>query len=208
VYLTTVAVRHCRDAYGLVATAAAGGWRFVYSGDTRPSIALEEAGRGATLLVHEATFEDALSEDAVAKGHSTVSEALSAARHMDAARLIITHFSARYPGAPPLPDISDLSSVAVAFDLMRVSFADLAALPRSRHALHAAFPTLRASAVARQSSAPATLRGGREPSQLQNGTAIVAAVAAAAPVAAAAAAAPRPPPNESLPPPIRQASAP
>jgi ribonuclease BN (tRNA processing enzyme) len=137
--LNAVGVQHSADAYGLVATAAAGAWRFVYSGDTRPCAALEEAGRGATLLVHEATFEDALAEDAVEKSHATVSEALGAARRMGAARLIITHFSQRYPGVPPLPDGVDLGDTAVAFDLLRVSFSDLDALPRSLHALKFAF---------------------------------------------------------------------
>ena len=33
-----------------------------YPGDTRPCRLLEQAGRGATLLIHEATFEPALSQ--------------------------------------------------------------------------------------------------------------------------------------------------
>ncbi len=52
-------VEHCSDAYALVLRAAAC-WSLVYSGDTRPCAPLAAAGRGATLLVHEATFEPAL----------------------------------------------------------------------------------------------------------------------------------------------------
>ena len=55
----SVPVEHCSDAHGLVLRAAAG-WSLVFSGDTRPCAALASAGRGATLLVHEATFEPAL----------------------------------------------------------------------------------------------------------------------------------------------------
>ena len=55
----SVPVEHCSDAHGLVLRAAAG-WSLVFSGDTRPCAALATAGRGATLLVHEATFEPAL----------------------------------------------------------------------------------------------------------------------------------------------------
>lgn len=55
----SVPVEHCSDAHGLVLRAAAG-WSLVFSGDTRPCAALAAAGRGATLLVHEATFEPAL----------------------------------------------------------------------------------------------------------------------------------------------------
>jgi len=49
----------------------------VASGDTRPCAQLAEIGRGATLLIHEATFEDGMAHEAVAKNHSTTSEALS-----------------------------------------------------------------------------------------------------------------------------------
>ena len=52
-------VEHCHDAWGLVVTSAAG-WKLVLSGDTRPCARLRDAGRGATLLVHEATFEPAM----------------------------------------------------------------------------------------------------------------------------------------------------
>jgi hypothetical protein len=38
-----------------------------------------EAARGASLLIHEATFEDDFAEDALRKRHSTTSEALDVA---------------------------------------------------------------------------------------------------------------------------------
>ncbi len=47
-----------------------------YSGDTRPCDALVEAGTDATLLIHEATFEDGMAEEARDKYHSTTSEAI------------------------------------------------------------------------------------------------------------------------------------
>lgn len=55
----SVPVEHCADAYGLVIRHESG-WSMVYSGDSRPCRRLQEAGRGCTLLVHEATFEPAL----------------------------------------------------------------------------------------------------------------------------------------------------
>ena len=50
-----------RDSWGLVLVHRAG-WKVVYSGDTRPCRRLEQAGLGATLLIHEATFEPSLAK--------------------------------------------------------------------------------------------------------------------------------------------------
>ena len=57
--IQAVRVTHCSDAWAVVLRARAG-WSVAYSGDTRPSPALAAAARGATLLIHEATFEPAL----------------------------------------------------------------------------------------------------------------------------------------------------
>lgn len=119
----------------------------VLSGDTRPCQAVVDAAKGATLLVHEATFEDELQEEAVAKRHSTTAEALGVAAAAGAYRTLLTHFSTRYPRIPvmkpPVPmgeeeaaeggggsDLAALGSVLVAFDFMTVNLADLAWMPR------------------------------------------------------------------------------
>ena len=47
------------------------------SGDTRPCDALVQAGQGATVLVHEATFEDELQSEAIAKKHRCVPRLLA-----------------------------------------------------------------------------------------------------------------------------------
>lgn len=47
-----------------------------YSGDTRPCDRLVKAGQNATLLIHEATLEDASLDKAIAKRHSTTGEAI------------------------------------------------------------------------------------------------------------------------------------
>ena len=61
-HLRSVPVEHCYDAYGVVITSHQG-WRIVYSADTRPSKSLTRAGQGATLLIHEATFQADLQEE-------------------------------------------------------------------------------------------------------------------------------------------------
>ena len=112
----------------------------MYSGDTQPSEALIRAGAGATLLIHEATFEPALESEARRKRHSTSVEAIDVAQRMGAYRTILTHFSQRYPKFPEGIDVDSSleemqlgrgvgSSVAVAFDGMCVPLPLLDQLP-------------------------------------------------------------------------------
>lgn len=92
-------VDHCHGALACVFTFPSG-LRVAYSGDCRPSRAFAEIGRDATLLIHESTLDDELRGDALAKKHCTMSEALEVARRMRARRVLLTHFSQRYPKIP------------------------------------------------------------------------------------------------------------
>ena len=106
--ITSVPVQHCRHSFGAVLTIASAerrtdaspaprDWKVVYSGDCRPSLPLVAAGIGCDLLIHEATFDSSMGEDAVRKRHCTTTEALQIAEHMRARHTILTHFSQRYP---------------------------------------------------------------------------------------------------------------
>ncbi|KAL4458182.1 hypothetical protein ABPG75_013047 [Micractinium tetrahymenae] len=139
----SVLVAHCAHAYGLVLERAAdeggaGGWKLVFSGDTRPCARLVEAAKGATLLIHEATFEDSLADEAVAKKHCTTSEAVEAGAQAGAFRTLLTHFSQRYPKIPVV-DQNFQGTVGIAFDLMSVNLADVPSLPRVVPALKLLF---------------------------------------------------------------------
>lgn len=93
--LVTCPVSHCLGAQAVSVTFPTG-FKFSYSGDCRPSKCFVDMGRGSTVLVHEATFDDEMQGDAEAKRHSTMSEAIGVAQAMDARRLVLTHFSQRY----------------------------------------------------------------------------------------------------------------
>lgn len=68
----------------------------VYLGDTRPSQNAIQLAHQADLLIHEATFAQALAQKAIHYRHSTTIEAAQIAKQAEAKRLILTHISNRY----------------------------------------------------------------------------------------------------------------
>jgi ribonuclease Z len=78
------------------------GRRIAYCTDTRPCRAAIELARGASVLVHEATYGDDMHSEAGERGHSTAAEAAGVARDAGVQRLILTHVSPRYTDASPL----------------------------------------------------------------------------------------------------------
>ncbi|KAK3815639.1 MAG: beta-lactamase-like protein [Linnemannia elongata] len=132
--IQTVDVIHCPWAYGISMTHK-DGWKIVYSGDTRPSQNLVEAGQGATVLLHEATFEDDMEEEALKKRHSTTKEAIMVGEGMEAKHTLLTHFSQRYPKIPRF-DADDKSTIiGICFDLMSVKFGEIEHLAKFLPAL-------------------------------------------------------------------------
>ncbi|KAL8639899.1 MAG: hypothetical protein Q9228_003125 [Teloschistes exilis] len=103
--IVTCHVDHCHDAQAISVTFPSG-FKLSYSGDCRPSSQLVQIGKGSTVLVHEATFDDAMQADADAKKHSTMSEAIGVALAMGAKSLLLTHFSQRYQKIPELATLS------------------------------------------------------------------------------------------------------
>ncbi|KAF7317823.1 hypothetical protein MKEN_00870200 [Mycena kentingensis (nom. inval.)] len=99
---TTIDVFHQVKCYG-VCMKSQDGWSIVFSGDTLPTSSLIRGGRGATLLIHEATMGDGEEEMAQCKAHTTVGQAIDIGRKMGAENILLTHFSARYPRLPPKP---------------------------------------------------------------------------------------------------------
>ncbi|CAG0919013.1 unnamed protein product [Notodromas monacha] len=116
--LETCFVPHCLHAFGF-RFRPRGGRSLVYSGDCRPSDNLVKLGDSCDILIHEATVEDDLAEDAEMKRHCTASEAFHVAKRMKAKHIMFTHFSQRYK----IPVLSEevAARVGIAFDNMRVS---------------------------------------------------------------------------------------
>uniref|UniRef100_A0AAQ4QJ08 Zinc phosphodiesterase ELAC protein 2 n=1 Tax=Gasterosteus aculeatus aculeatus TaxID=481459 RepID=A0AAQ4QJ08_GASAC len=133
----TCAVRHCKNAFACSFTHRAG-WKLAFSGDTMPCDAFVHTGKNATLLIHEATLEDGLEEEAVEKRHSTTSQAIGIGMRMNADFIMLNHFSQRYAKIPLFSeDFSD--RVGISFDHMRIRFSDFKILPRLVPALKTLF---------------------------------------------------------------------
>jgi len=73
----------------------------VYTGDTRPTLGVIEAARGADLLIHDSTFGEEERARAEETGHSTAAQAAEVAREAGARRLVLTHISPRYTREAP-----------------------------------------------------------------------------------------------------------
>lgn len=80
------------------------------------------------MLVHEATFDDGMLEEAEAKKHSMTREAIEIGIEANVFCTILTHFSQRYPKIPVFNE-SYTDRTCIAFDLMTVNLADLEMLP-------------------------------------------------------------------------------
>lgn len=75
-----------------------------YCLDTRPCAMSLELARNVDLLIHEATYTEEFAAEAREYGHSTAAQAARTARDAGAKRLLITHFSSRFPDPTPLLD--------------------------------------------------------------------------------------------------------
>lgn len=70
------------------------GLKLLFSGDTQPCPALEQAAAGVDLLIFDATYgEDSQEDQALLYGHSTFHQAAELANRAKVKRLWLTHFS-------------------------------------------------------------------------------------------------------------------
>ncbi|KAI0674372.1 hypothetical protein C8Q78DRAFT_967526 [Trametes maxima] len=124
---TAVDVAHRVRCYGCVIRHE-DDWAIAFSADTMPAENLIRVGRGATLLIHESSMSPDEEKLAREKAHSTSAQAIDVGRRMNAEKLLLTHFSARYPGMPPRrrEDGGDGSPlIGMAFDYARIRLGDM-----------------------------------------------------------------------------------
>jgi len=98
------------------------GKSIAYCLDTRPCSMSIELGRDVDLLIHEATYTEEFAAEAQQYGHSTAAQAARTARDAGARRLLLTHFSTRFPDPTPLLEeaCAIFPNTMLADDLMEV----------------------------------------------------------------------------------------
>lgn len=97
--IQTVRAIHCHWAYCVSITfdlSKEEQFKVSFSGDTRPNSKFVDIGQDSDLLIHEASLDNELIEEAIAKKHTTVVEAIKVCQMMNCPKLILTHFSARF----------------------------------------------------------------------------------------------------------------
>lgn len=133
--IITCTAIHCNYSYnGCITfpkTAETAEFKVSYSGDSRPNkFFAQHVGLDSDLLIHEATHEDELAEEAIKKRHSTISEALEIARSMRANNTILTHISQRYPRLPTIGEsnsqmVGPNQHACFAFDAMHTKLSEI-----------------------------------------------------------------------------------
>lgn len=98
------------------------GHKILYSSDTRPCDAVVNNSRNA-VLIHDATFDESLAENAREAKHSTTLEAAQVAAKGEAKELYLTHISPRYREEELLLSQAKkaFENTHVARDLMRIT---------------------------------------------------------------------------------------
>ena len=140
-YLESCYARHCPQSFCISLTNQ-DNFKLVYTGDTKPCPNLDFlAGhrKSPDIFIHESTFENFRTDDAMKKQHSTTKDAITNGRNSGAGFTILTHFQVRYPKIPNIFEVEGHERVGVAFDFMTVSPQTLHQLPYMLQSLKVVF---------------------------------------------------------------------
>jgi ribonuclease Z len=104
---------------------ARSGRTVVYTGDTEATVAVREAARDATVLVHEATFCEDERDRADATRHATARDAALLAAAANVQMLVLTHVSNRYGGREIAAEAREFFPGAICaedFDIIEIPY--------------------------------------------------------------------------------------
>lgn len=133
----SIEVFHCDDSFGCILQSdgfdemkedqknMSPRWKISYSGDTRPCNNFINYAYLSTGLIHEATFDNELHEQAKVKFHTSFKEAVSVGLTSQSWRTILTHFSPRYMKESPWEEEFKINKVLIANDYLNVRLSQL-----------------------------------------------------------------------------------
>jgi len=101
---------------------------FAFVMDTRICDNAIKLARGADLLVCESTYLAELTQEAIDHGHMTSEHAATVAKEAGARKLVLTHFSQRYPEVEPFLE----EAAAIHPDVVAAVDGDVFAVPKRR----------------------------------------------------------------------------
>lgn len=101
---------------------------FAFVMDTRLCDNAFALAQGADLLVCESTYLSSEEKEAGARGHMTAAQAARIAKESGARRLVLTHFSQRYPSTQPFLE----EAKAIHDDVVAASDGDVIPMPKRR----------------------------------------------------------------------------
>jgi ribonuclease Z len=119
--IESVPVCHCSESMGCVMTMR-GGERLAFSGDRISDGEFERVVRSCDVLIHEGTYTADLQEQARARGHSTLADALAASAALNAKWLVVVHISWRTTWQRT--DLPEANAI-VAFDHLSLAFEEM-----------------------------------------------------------------------------------
>ncbi|KAF7700574.1 Ribonuclease Z 1 [Cucumispora dikerogammari] len=116
-------IKSCKVDHRIYANAYVlniSGFKLSFSGDCRPSEEFAKMATNSDIMIHEATFNDDMQEDAIRTKHSTYSEALNVFKQSKSRKLFLTHFSQRYNMTVDF--VLKSKHVIIAYDLLLYNF--------------------------------------------------------------------------------------
>ena len=129
IYFYAIEVFHCDESYGCFIENASDDinnyYKISFSGDTRPINNFFNYTMNSNLLIHEATFDDEMTNDAMDKMHSTIKEAIDLGKENGSKYIALTHFSPRYIKCYPYMERFDNDGVLLAHDYLTFYLDDL-----------------------------------------------------------------------------------
>ena len=127
--IQAIPVIHCDGSHGCLVTIyekdGKNTWKVAYSGDHTTEDDFADKVQNCDILIHEATFDNNMENEAQERCHSTINQAIETGHKVNAKFIVLTHISARYKFFDN-SILEGFTNVMFAFDYLSFKYEDLA----------------------------------------------------------------------------------